>query len=83
MKLLYKVRPQKKQRRLKSALTVANPQYLQNEKMGFSNFKTPRHLYFYKEFGADLVVPSGILKKLVSLYNCDVVDKREIGKNGL
>lgn len=61
---------------IKDWLTIANPQYLQNEKMGFSNYKTPRNLYFYKELGNNLVVPTGLLNKLLSNFNCDMDDKR-------
>ncbi len=47
--------------------------------MGFSNFKTPRFLYFYKEDGNNLIVPVGILNRMKSTFDCQYTDKRKVG----
>jgi len=59
------------QNKIKAMLTIENPQYFQNEKMGFSNYKTDKFLKLYED-GDELHVPIGILDKLVDKFDCDV-----------
>ena len=61
-------------------LTIDNPKYMQNERLGFSNYNVPRRLYFYKEDGPDLIVPTGLLNRLLNAFDVEYMDKRELGK---
>lgn len=67
-------------REIKSWLTIANPAWIQNEKMGFSNYKTPRNLFFYKEDGPELIVPSGLLNRFMNEFIIEYKDIRTLGE---
>ena len=54
---------------IKRWLTIENPQYYQNEKMGFSNWNTPKELKLYREDNNLLCVPVGILEKLFKHFS--------------
>lgn len=51
-----------------SELQIKNPEYLQNQRLGFSVYKIPKTLSWYEIRGNDVVVPFGCLKKIYSLY---------------
>lgn len=51
-----------------SELQIKNPEYLQNQRLGFSVYKIPKTLSWYEIRGNDIVVPFGCLKKIYSLY---------------
>jgi len=59
-------------------LTIENPQYYQNEKMGFSNWNTPKELKLFRQEKDALFVPAGMLGKLIKRFNPEVRDLREI-----
>lgn len=42
-------------------LVIKNPKYEQNERLGYSNWKTPRFLVWYQIDGGDIIVPFGFL----------------------
>ena len=51
-----------------SELQIKNPEYLQNQRLGFSVYKIPRTLSWYEIRGNDVIVPFGCLKKIYSIY---------------
>lgn len=59
-------------------LTIENPQYHQNEKMGFSNWNTPKELKLFRQEKDALFVPAGVLSKLIKRFNPEIRDLREI-----
>ena len=59
-------------------LTIENPQYYQNERMGFSNWKTPKELRLWKEEGNALFMPVGVLAKIIKRFNPEIKDLRKI-----
>lgn len=42
-------------------LVIPNPDYIRNERLGYSNWKTPRFLVWYEIDGNDIIVPFGFL----------------------
>lgn len=59
---------------IKRWLTIENPQYYQNEKMGFSNWNTPKELKLYREDNNLLYVPVGILEKLFKHFSIFIIN---------
>lgn len=51
----------------KKELEINNPQYIQNQYLGFSTYKIPKKLCWYEKRGNDIIVPFGCLKKVYSL----------------
>ena len=53
---------------LKSRLSFTNPKWIENDKRGYWNGKTPQVLKFYEMSHDDsLVIPRGFIKQLLSL----------------
>lgn len=52
----------------KKELEINNPQYIQNQYLGFSTYKIPKKLCWYEKRGNDIVVPFGCLRKIYSLH---------------
>lgn len=52
----------------KDELEIDNPQFAQNQRLGFSTYKIPRRLYWYEKRGNDIVIPFGCLNKIYALY---------------
>lgn len=52
----------------KENLSIKNPEYLQNQRLGFSVYRIPKMLYWYEKRGYDLILPFGCLKDIYSLY---------------
>lgn len=48
-------------------LTMPNPKYLENERMGYWNGETPRLLRFYERIESGLIVPRGYIRQLINL----------------
>ena len=48
-------------------LTIPNPKYLENEKMGRWNGETSKTLRFYEQTESRLMVPRGYIRQLISL----------------
>ena len=62
-------------------LVIKNPDYIRNERLGYSNYKTPMHLVWYEIDGGDLILPFGCLYDLFKMYSLDVFENR-ITTNG-
>ena len=57
-------------------LVILNPDYLRNERLGYSNYKTPRHLVFYEINGNELILPFGCLSDLFTMYPIETFENR-------
>ena len=65
---------------LKSTLILDNPLWEDNIKHGYSNFKTPRKLYYIQNKKENITIPRGFINKLVSILeshslNFKIIDK--------
>lgn len=52
----------------KKELEIDNPQFIQNQRLGFSTYRVLRKLCWYEKRGNDIIVPFGCLNKIYSLY---------------
>jgi len=52
---------------IKNRLTISNPLWEENERMGRWNGETPRLLSFYQETSSGLILPRGFLPQLISM----------------
>lgn len=59
-------------------LVIKNPDYIRNERLGYSNWKTPRNLTFYEINGNELIMPFGCLSDLFQKYPLEVFENRII-----
>lgn len=59
-------------------LVMQNPDYIRNERLGYSNYKTPRNLVFYEINGNELILPFGCLSDLFSMYQLNLFENRII-----
>lgn len=59
-------------------LVIKNPDYIRNERLGYSNWNTPINLTFYKINGNELILPFGCLSDLFEIYPLDVFENRII-----
>lgn len=59
-------------------LVMVNPDYVRNERLGYSNYKTPRYLVFYEINGDELILPFGCLADLFAMYPLEVFENRII-----
>lgn len=57
-------------------LVIPNPDYLRNERLGYSNYRTPRYLVFYEINGNELILPFGCLTDLFSMYPLKMFENR-------
>jgi len=63
-------------------LTIANPKYIENARLGRYNYKTPKELKFYDKVGKDgLWMPRGYIRHLVNLckenkISYEILDQR-------
>ena len=48
----------------KMNLEIDNPQFAQNERLGFPTYNIPRRLYWYEKHGNDYIIPFGCLKDI-------------------
>jgi superfamily II DNA or RNA helicase len=68
---------------LMEALTIANPKYIENARLGRYNRKTPKMLKFFDKVGKDgLWIPRGYIRHLLNLckqnkISFDIVDQRQ------
>ena len=51
--------------RFQDRLTFDNPVWLENEKHGYSNWRVPEKLRFYRMDGDDLIMPRGFIRQAV------------------
>jgi superfamily II DNA or RNA helicase len=55
--------------------TCPNPKFLENERLGFSNFGVPKHIRLYHEKGEFIFFPRGLVRDLFTLnQSLNVVD---------
>ncbi len=52
----------------KTKLEIDNPQFAQNERLGFPTYNIPRRLYWYEKHGDIYIVPFGCLKDIFNLF---------------
>lgn len=52
----------------KSELEIDNPQYIQNQYLGFSTYKIPKKLRWFEKREEDIIIPFGCLNKIYSMY---------------
>lgn len=57
-------------------LVIPNPDYLKNERLGYSNYKTPRYLVFYEINENELILPFGCLSDLFQMYPIELFENR-------
>ena len=57
-------------------LVIPNPDYLRNERLGYSNYKTSRFLVFYEINGNELILPFGCLTDLFAMYPLEIFENR-------
>lgn len=57
-------------------LVIPNPDYLRNERLGYSNYKTSRYLVFYEINGNELILPFGCLSDLFRMYSLEIFENR-------
>lgn len=57
-------------------LVMQNPDYIRNERLGYSNYKTPPYLVFYEINGDELILPFGCLTDLFEMYPLDIFENR-------
>ena len=50
-------------------LVIQNPDYIKNERLNYSNWKTPRYLVYYEINGDELILPFGVLTDLFKMYD--------------
>lgn len=64
-------------------LVIKNPDFKRNIRLGYSNYKTPRNLVFYKIDGNDLILPFGSLSELFKMYSKDMFSNHIVLGNKL
>lgn len=57
-------------------LVIENPDYIRNQRLGYSNYKTPKHLVFYEINGNELILPFGCLADLFKMYSLETFENR-------
>ena len=57
-------------------LVIQNPDYKINERLGYSNYKTPRFLVWYEINGNELILPFGCLTDLFKMYPKEIFENR-------
>lgn len=58
------------------SLVIQNPDYTRNERLGYSNYNTPRFLVFYEINGSELILPFGCLTDLFKMYPLNLFENR-------
>lgn len=59
-------------------LVIKNPDYIRNERLGYSNWNTPINLTFYEINGNELILPFGCLSDLFEMYPIEIFENRII-----
>lgn len=57
-------------------LVIENPDYIRNQRLGYSNYKTPKYLVFYEINGNELILPFGCLADLFKMYSLETFENR-------
>lgn len=64
-------------------LVIPNPDYIKNQRLGFSNYKTAKYLVFYEMDGDELILPFGCLSDLFQMYPKEIFENRIVLGNKL
>lgn len=59
-------------------LVIKNPDYIRNERLGYSNWKTPKNLTYYEINGNEIILPFGCLSDLFQMYPIEIFENRII-----
>lgn len=59
-------------------LVMPNPDYIKNERLGYSNYKVPRYLVYYEIKEDELILPFGCLLNLFKMYPLQMFENRII-----
>lgn len=59
-------------------LVIKNPDYIRNERLGYSNWNTPINLTFYEINGNEIILPFGCLSDLFKMYPLEMFENRII-----
>lgn len=59
-------------------LVIKNPDYIRNERLGYSNWKTPKNLTYYEINGNEIILPFGCLSDLFQMYPLEMFENRII-----
>lgn len=74
------IRIQEPDRRIKDYaeenLVMENPEYIRNQRLGYSNYKTSQYLVFYEINGNELILPFGCLTDLFAMYPIEIFENR-------
>jgi len=54
-------------RAFRTKFAYPNPKFVENERLGFSNFGVPRQIHLYKDNGDNVFFPRGLVKEVFSL----------------
>jgi superfamily II DNA or RNA helicase len=65
--------PDRAQIELKECFSFANPAYLENERLGFSNWDTPERIIGYRIEGNAMIVPRGAITRVVGILRSNNV----------
>ncbi len=65
--------PDRVTRKLQERLIFDNPQFLENEKRGYSTYNVPEKLCFIKEDGDSYIIPRGFINQLTRILKCNSV----------
>ena len=52
----------------KTNLEIENPQFVQNERLGFPTYNIPRRLYWYEKRAGNFILPFGCLRDVFELF---------------
>jgi superfamily II DNA or RNA helicase len=69
--------------RIRERLTFQNPQWIENDKRGFSNWDTPQELCYLEEAGDSLIVPRGFTRQAIGILTGNGVRHRVDDKRRL
>lgn len=64
-------------------LVIPNPDYIKNQRLGYSNYSTPRNLVYYEINGNELILPFGCLRDLFLMYPSKIFENRIILRDRL
>ena len=59
-------------------LVIKNPDYIRNERLGYSNWNTPINLTFYEINGNEIILPFGCVSDLFQMYPLEKFENRII-----
>lgn len=62
--------------RIKRRLTFDNPAFIENARMGYSNWQTPREIRVYRLENNEMIVPRGFFSGLIGSLKMDTVEYR-------